>query len=76
MALLDSPKRGRPKKDDAMGLLTLRLPQALVGEIDAYSAALQQQLPGLNITRADAVRQLIAVGLKVEQERFKKEESL
>ena len=76
MALLDSPKRGRPKKDDAMGALALRLPQTLVGEIDAYSAALQEQLPGLNITRADAVRQLIAVGLKVEQERFKKEESL
>lgn len=76
MALLDSPKRGRPKKDDAMGALALRLPQTLVGEIDAYSAALQEQLPGLNITRADAVRQLIAVGLKVEQERFQKEESL
>ena len=75
MALLDSPKRGRPKKDDAMGALALRLPQTLVGEIDAYSAALQEQLPGLNITRADAVRQLIAVGLKVEQQRFKKEES-
>lgn len=76
MTLLDSPKRGRPKKDDAMGALALRLPQTLVGEIDAYSAALQEQLPGLNITRADAVRQLIAVGLKVEQERLKKEEGL
>lgn len=76
MALLDSPKRGRPKKDDAMGALALRLPQALVEEIDAYSAALQEQLPGLNITRADAVRQLIAMGLKVEQERLNKERSL
>ena len=76
MTLLDSPKRGRPKKDDAMGALALRLPQALVGEIDAYSAALQKQLPGLNITRADAVRQLIALGLKVEQERLSKERNL
>ena len=76
MALLDSPKRGRPKKDDAMGALALRLPQTLVEEIDAYSAALQEQLPGLNITRADAVRQLIAMGLKVEQERLNKERSL
>lgn len=76
MTLLDSPKRGRPKKDDAMGALALRLPQALVEEIDAYSAALQEQLPGLNITRADAVRQLIAMGLKVEQERLNKERSL
>ena len=76
MSLLDSPKRGRPKKDDAMGALALRLPQTLVEEIDAYSAALQEQLPGLNITRADAVRQLIAMGLKVEQERLNKERSL
>ncbi len=76
MTLLDSPKKGRPRKDDAMGALALRLPQALVGDIDAYAAALQEQLPGLNITRADAIRQLIAVGLKVEQERFKKEGSL
>ena len=76
MALLDSPKRGRPKKDDAMGALALRLPQTLVEEIDAYSAALQEQLPGLNITRADAVRQLIAMGLKVEQERLNKKRSL
>lgn len=71
MALLDSPKRGRPKKDDAMGALALRLPQALVGDIDAYAAALQEQLPGLNITRADAIRQLIAVGLRSEKTRFK-----
>ena len=76
MALLDSPKRGRPKKDDAMGALALRLPQALVADIDAYASALQEQLPGLNITRADAVRQLIAMGLKVEQERLNKERSL
>ncbi len=76
MTLLDSPKRGRPRKDDAMGALALRLPQALVADIDAYATALQEQLPGLNITRADAVRQLIAVGLKVEQERFRKEVSL
>ena len=71
MALLDSPKRGRPKKDDAMGALALRLPQTLVGDIDAYAAALQEQLPGLNITRADAIRQLIAVGLRSEKTRFK-----
>jgi hypothetical protein len=76
MALLDSPKRGRPRKDDVMGALALRLPQALVADIDAYSDLLKEQLPGLNITRADAVRQLIAVGLRVEQERLKKEKSL
>ncbi len=71
MTLLDSPKKGRPRKDDAMGALALRLPQALVRDIDAYAAALQEQLPGLNITRADAIRQLIAVGLRSEKTRFK-----
>ena len=49
-----------------MDSLSLRVPEELVGKIDLYKAKLQDELP-LSITRADAIRQLIAVGLKAEQ---------
>ena len=71
MTILDSPRRGRPKKDNVMGAVALRLPDALVEEIDSYLLNLSNQLPGLNISRADAIRQLIAVGLREEKERLK-----
>ncbi len=54
-----------------MDSLSLRVPEELVGKIDVYTGKLQEELPLLSITRADAIRQLIAVGLKVEQKRLK-----
>ena len=53
-----------------MDSLSLRVPEELVGKIDLYTAKLQDELPLLSITRADAIRQLIAVGLKAEQKRL------
>ena len=38
--------------------------------IDGYIERLRQQLPGMNVTRADAIRQLLTVGLKVETARL------
>lgn len=70
MNLLETRKRGRPKKDTTMDTLAVRLPDDLVGQIDTYVASLQEQLPGLNVTRADAIRQLLAVGLKAETTRL------
>jgi hypothetical protein len=70
MEMLDSPKRGRPKKDAVMESLAVRLPDELVTQIDTYAVRLQDQLPGLSISRADAIRQLLTVGLKVEIERL------
>lgn len=70
MAILDSPRRGRPKKESTMDAIALRLPQELADEIDLYLSALREQLPGLNITRADAFRQLLSVGLKTEKARL------
>ena len=67
----DHPGRGRPKKESTMDSLSLRVPEELVGKIDVYTGKLQEELPLLSITRADAIRQLIAVGLKVEQKRLK-----
>ena len=69
--VFDHPGRGRPKKESTMDSLSLRVPEELVGKIDVYTGKLQEELPLLSITRADAIRQLIAVGLKVEQKRLK-----
>ena len=69
--VFDHPGRGRPKKESTMDSLSLRVPEELVGKIDVYTAKLQDELPLLSITRADAIRQLIAVGVKVEQKRLK-----
>ena len=68
--VFDHPSRGRPKKETTMDSLSLRVPEELVGKIDLYTAKLQEELPLLSITRADAIRQLIAVGLKAEQKRL------
>ena len=70
MGLLETPRRGRPKKDSVMDTLAIRLPDNLVKQIDQYLGRLRADLPGLNISRADAIRQLLAAGLKVEKERM------
>ena len=62
--------RGRPKKESTMDALSLRVPNELVEKIDKYTTRLQDELPLLSISRADAIRQLIAVGLKAEQKRL------
>jgi len=72
MALLETPKRGRPRKDAVMDTLAVRLPEELVAQIDTYVRRFQGQLPGFNISRADAIRQLLTVGLKVEVKRLDK----
>ena len=69
MKVLDGPRRGRPKKPTVMEALPLRISDELLEQIDAYHSKLQEELPGLSISRADAVRQLIAVGLRYETER-------
>ena len=72
MPVLDSPRRGRPKKDSVMGSVAVRLSEELLVEVDEYLQSLSEQLPGLSISRADAIRQLIAVGLKAEKARLQK----
>ena len=69
--VLEPPGRGRPKKEFTMDALSLRVPDELAGKIDDYTARLQDELPLLSISRADAIRQLIAVGLRQEQKRLK-----
>ena len=69
--LSERPSRGRPKKESTMDSMSLRVPDELAGKIDGYVMRLQEELPLLSITRADAIRQVIAVGLRQEQKRLK-----
>ena len=71
MSILETPRRGRPKKDAVMDTLAVRMPDDLVERLDDYIERFQKAFPGLNITRADAIRQLLNTGLEVENERLK-----
>lgn len=65
-------KPGRPKKQSVMDTLAVRLPDDLVGRIDKYAETIRTEFPLFNVTRADAVRQLLGAGLKAEEERIRK----
>jgi Arc/MetJ-type ribon-helix-helix transcriptional regulator len=54
----------RPKKDETMETVSVRLPKVMVTEIDNFVEALKGDMPLLNISRADGVRQLLADALK------------
>jgi Arc/MetJ-type ribon-helix-helix transcriptional regulator len=56
----------RPKKDETMETVSVRLPKAMVEEIDNYVESLKGDMPLLNISRADGVRQLLANALNAE----------
>ena len=62
----------RPKKDDSMDTVSVRLPKGMVEEIDGYVKSLKGDMPLLNISRADGVRQLLANALKAEEQAAKK----
>ena len=59
----------RPKSDETMETVSVRLPKAMVEEIDRYVESLKGDMPLLNISRADGVRQLLANALKVVTDR-------
>ena len=54
----------RPTKDETMETVSVRLPRAMVEEIDSFVKALKDDMPLLNISRADGVRQLLANALE------------
>lgn len=49
--------------------VAFRLPSELIETLDAYVADLRKRTPGLSVTRADAVRILLARGLEHEGHR-------
>lgn len=58
---------GRPKLPDTMETVSVRLPRAVVEEIDIYLARMRDEAPFLMLNRADAIRQLLAIGIKSEK---------
>ena len=55
--------RPAPKRE-AMGLYAFRLPDALIAEVDRHAKRLEAERPGIRVTRADAVRVLLAGALE------------
>jgi predicted transcriptional regulator len=53
----------RPRKDKIMQAISLRLPDDLLGRVDACAERLQAETPLLEVTRTDALRYLIQLGL-------------
>jgi metal-responsive CopG/Arc/MetJ family transcriptional regulator len=56
----------RPKNDETMETVSVRLPKAMIQEIDRFVESLKRDMPLLNISRADGVRQLLANALKAD----------
>jgi hypothetical protein len=54
----------RPKKDDPWVTLSVRLPTALIDEIDTFTVRLQEETPLLAVARADTIRYLLKLGLQ------------
>jgi len=59
-------KCGRPKKDSVMETIAVRLPYDTILEIDNYVNQVKKKFHGMNVTRADAIRQLINNGLNLK----------
>ncbi len=53
----------RPRKEQTMQAVSLRLPEKIIEGVDAFAASLQEQVPLLEVTRTDALRHLIQLGL-------------
>lgn len=53
----------RPRKEQTMQAVSLRLPETIIAKVDECAARLQEQMPLLEVTRTDALRHLIQLGL-------------
>jgi hypothetical protein len=49
-----------------METVSVRLPKSAVDRIDAYLLRMKTEAPFIMLNRADAVRQLLAIGLDAE----------
>jgi hypothetical protein len=47
-----------------MGLYAFRLPDALIDQVDRFARRMEAESPGLEVTRAEAVRLLLTAGLE------------
>jgi hypothetical protein len=54
----------RPKKDETMDTVSIRLPSSILDEVDACTEKLREDTPLLAVTRTETIRFLIQVGLR------------
>jgi hypothetical protein len=54
----------RPKKPETMELVSIRVPHAMIEELDRYTERLRAETPLLAITRTDTIRYLLARALQ------------
>jgi len=54
----------RPRKPQTLSTVSIRLPQAMIDEIDRCAARLQEETPLLQVTRTDAIRYLLQTALE------------
>ncbi len=59
----------RPKKADPWVTVSLRLPSALIEEIDRHAERLREETPLLEIGRADTMRYLLRLALQDAQKK-------
>ena len=55
---------GRPRLADETVNLALRVPTEIVEALDRYVVTLAKEVPGINVTRNDAMRRLLVFGLR------------
>lgn len=58
---------GRKKLPETMETVSVRLPTSAVDRIDAYLSRMKAEAPFIMLNRADAMRQLLAIGLDAEE---------
>lgn len=58
---------GRPKLPEPMETVSVRLSAVMLKDIDDYLAQMKIEAPFLMLNRADAIRQLLAIGLNFEK---------
>ena len=54
----------RPRKPQTLSTVSIRLPKAMIDEIDRCAERLQEETPLLQVTRTDAVRYLLQTALE------------
>ena len=62
-------------KREPMKIVPFRLPAALVTRLDRHAARLRKAHPGIEVTRADALRQLLIGALEREEVRNAEEKA-
>lgn len=62
----------RPRKAETMTTISVRLPSQLLTEVDSYSDRIRAETRLLNVTRTDAVRMLIQLGLETASKKGSK----